>query len=145
MCRFDRNALIAQFTKALGGHPVPKITSKVESFCAAPMWWCPTATGYFSLEVVPGFSTETIKELWRWKVMVRSFTSTDLRRAARQAMTLAYMDFRRDTRETLLRTADRLLAEADDAEKADLELTSSPSDKGAKIIDLMEALQSRRS
>ena len=68
------------------------------------------------------------------------FTSADLRLAAKQAMTLAFMDFRRDTRETLLRTADRLLAEAEELEKDDLEFKSSRS---AKVVDLMEALQNR--
>lgn len=68
------------------------------------------------------------------------FTSADLRLAARQAMTLAFMDFRRDSRETLLRTADRLLAEADELEKDDLEFKSSRS---AKVVDLMQALQNR--
>jgi len=48
--------------------------------------------------------------------MVGPFTSADLRLAAKQAMTLAFMDFRRETRDTLLRTADRLLAEADELE-----------------------------
>ena len=52
------------------------------------------------------------------------FTSADLRLAARQAMTLAFMDFRHDTRETLLKTADRLLAEADDLDKDDPEFKS---------------------
>jgi hypothetical protein len=69
------------------------------------------------------------------------FSSSDLRLAARQAMTLAFMDFRRNTRETLLRTADRLLTEADDLEN--LKFRPSQSDKDTKIVDLMEALQNR--
>jgi len=56
-------------------------------------------------------------------------------------MTLAFMDFRRDTRETLLRTADRLLAEADELENDDLKFKSSQS---AKVVDLMQTLQNRR-
>lgn len=68
------------------------------------------------------------------------FTSTDLRLAARQAMTLAFMDFQRDSRETLLRTADRLLAEADELEKTDLE---SKSSRSAKVVDLTKILQNR--
>jgi hypothetical protein len=70
-----------------------------------------------------------------------SFTSTDLKFAARQAMTVAFMDFRRETRETLLRTAERLLAEADDLEN--LKFRPSQSDKGTRIVNLMEALQNR--
>ncbi len=52
--------------------------------------------------------------------MDRPFTSSDLRFVAKQAMALAYMDFKRDTRETLLRTADRLLEEADALENDEL-------------------------
>ncbi len=54
-----------------------------------------------------------------------TFTSADLRLAAKQAMTLAFMDFRRDTRDTLLRAADRLLAEADELEQGDPQFKSS--------------------
>lgn len=86
-------------------------------------------------------ANETIKQLRRWKTMDASFTSADLRLAARQAMTLAFMDFRRDTCETLLKTADRLLAEADDLEK--LIFRPSQSDQDARIVNLMEALQNR--
>jgi len=68
------------------------------------------------------------------------FTGADLRLAAKQAMALAFMDFRRDTRETLLRTADRLLAEADELEKDDLKFKSSQS---GKVVDLMQTLQNR--
>jgi hypothetical protein len=73
-----------------------------------------------------------------------SFTSADLRLAARQAMTLAFMDFRRDTRETLLRTADRMLAEADELEKTILNSPSFQSGEDGKIVDLMKALQNRK-
>jgi hypothetical protein len=56
-------------------------------------------------------------------------------------MTLAFMDFRRDTRETPLRTADRLLAEADELEKDDLKFKSSQS---AKVVDLMQTLRMKK-
>ena len=49
--------------------------------------------------------------------MEQSVTSDDLRSAARQATTLALMSFTKSARESLLRAADRLLAEADALEE----------------------------